>query len=458
MRAVRALLFVLAGVVVLALATAWFLPDRLDWTRYRGIIEAIAGNTLGRPVRIDGRVGLALLPEPVITADGVDIADGRGGATLRVRALRLRVALMALLRGRIEPRELVLREPLLTLPWPLPDSLALSVPDWFGTFSARIEGGRLRLGALEFGGIDATLTDMASGVTGISGTTRVTGLDWHFSARLTPAGGDGAQGLDVALEGKEQASGLGGTFAGQIEPDGSVDGRFSGRGPDLSLLMPAPHVPFHGEGRLATTSGLVAFEDMDVTLDGAQLQGAASLRMRPTQRIDVALAAGQINLEPWLPILRAVAPAPVPVGLDFSAEAAGLAGGVMRRVRVAIDEDRTGYQIRNASALLPGEAVVHLRGHLAAEGRTRPHFSGEFGLDAPDFPTSLGWFDTALGWGRADLPANLLRAVSLQGEAEAAPGAVELRSLSGQIDGAPFTGRFGLNVGARPVIAADLAF
>jgi uncharacterized protein involved in outer membrane biogenesis len=110
-RAARLLLFGVIGLLLLALAAVWLVPGRLDWDRYRSTVEAIASSALGRRVTIEGPISLSLLPEPEIVAGGVNVAgasDG-SGAILRVRALRLRVALVPLLSGRIVPRELVLR-------------------------------------------------------------------------------------------------------------------------------------------------------------------------------------------------------------------------------------------------------------------------------------------------------------------------------------------------------------
>ena len=67
---------------------------------------------------IKGPIQLSLLPHPVLSARQVGV--GEEGESLTIGAVRLRIAFWPLLAGRIEPTELVLRDPMLRLPWPLP--------------------------------------------------------------------------------------------------------------------------------------------------------------------------------------------------------------------------------------------------------------------------------------------------------------------------------------------------
>ena len=78
-----------------------------------------------------------------------------------------------------------------------------------------------------------------------------------FTARVTQPGGDGAVGINVTLDGQGDVLGVGATLAGQMQADGTMQGRIAGRGPDLSQLLPAPPVTFQAEGRLSIGGGLV---------------------------------------------------------------------------------------------------------------------------------------------------------------------------------------------------------
>ena len=465
MRAARFLLFGFLGLLVVALAAIWLVPGRLDWDRYRGTVEAIASSALGRRVTIAGPIGLSLLPEPEIVAGRVDVAgasDG-SGAILRVRALRLRVALAPLLSGRIVPRELVLRQPELRLPWPLPDRIG-SRQDWSETFSARIDDGRLSIGQFAFTQVDAMLTRSETGALTVSGTAhtpglRVPDLGWHFTARLTSPGGDGGQGLDVALDGQgREASGVGATFSGQLAPDGTLAGRIAGRGPDLSLLIPAPPVPFKAEGRLTAAGGLAAADDLALDVGGSPVRGAVALRVSPMERLDIALAASRLDLDRWLPALRVDQAMTIPVGLDLSAEAAQLAGGTVRRLRAALDLGGDVVTLREATAILPGEADLRLAGRLLRADPAHPRFDGTASLDAPDLRATLRWLDPGDRTGLGRLPREALRRVTLRASAvSATTGEIALHGLEGTADGSPLSGTVALHAGERPWFDADLS-
>ena len=259
MRALRFIAIGLAALLIAAVAAVWIVPGLLDWNRYRDTIAAIAGERLGRDVRIDGPVALRLLPEPVLTAARVTIADDGDGVTLSARELRLSVALGPLIAGRVDAQELVLHGPVIHLPWPpRASSFTARPPAWLGALSARVEDGTLIVGALVFTGINAVLQTADTGTLSADGTGARDGLAWHFNARLARPGGDGAAGLDIALDGQGKMAGTGGRFTGQLAAGGEIAGQVVAYGPDLSLLLATPKLPFRAEGRLLASGGLLA--------------------------------------------------------------------------------------------------------------------------------------------------------------------------------------------------------
>src|SRR5215469_1055855 len=173
-----------AGFAAVLLLAVWQLPQWLDWTRYRATIGALASATLGQPVSIRGPISLALLPEPALTASDVRIDSEGVGPSMRVEALRLRVALWPLLSGRVDARELVLHRPDLRVRWPARAGI-FRPPSWLGALSARIENGHLAIGQIAFTGIDATLATLDTGALSASGTAQFAAQQWHFTARLT---------------------------------------------------------------------------------------------------------------------------------------------------------------------------------------------------------------------------------------------------------------------------------
>ncbi len=148
LRRVRTVSTVLVLLFGVAVAAAWFVPRFLDWGQYRGAVEAVASAGLGRPVRIAGPIRLSLLPQATLVAGDVSLADIGDGASAVATQLRLQVALGALLAGRIEPRDLVLREPQMRLPWPLTALVSHTGAPPPG-LHARVEDGTLAIGGLQ---------------------------------------------------------------------------------------------------------------------------------------------------------------------------------------------------------------------------------------------------------------------------------------------------------------------
>ncbi len=62
----------------------------------------------------------------------------------------------------------------------------------------------------------------------------------------------------------------------------------SGRGPNLSQLLPAPAVPWRAEGRLTAGGGLAVADDLDLDIGGVPARGAVALRLLPVVRLDAA--------------------------------------------------------------------------------------------------------------------------------------------------------------------------
>ena len=466
---------VLAGVaVVLAalVAGVWVVPGLLDWGRYRGSIEELATAGLGRPVRIAGAVTLHLLPEPVLTAADVVVAQGGeagdilDGGVLRARELRLRVALGPLLAGRVEARDLTLRGADLRLPWPpAAGALARRPPTWLSGLQAQVEEGRVQVGGLIVDGIDARLaTDPDTGTLSASGVGQVGGASWRFTARLTEPGRDGSAALDASLDGQGPLQDTGGTFSGTIAGDGALAGRVAGRGPDLARLMPAPPVAWRADGRLSAAAGLAVADELALQIGGSPARGAVALRLLPEARLDLALAAGRLDLDAWLPVLARGTDLALPTGLDLSAEAAMLAGGTLRRVRGMFDLDRDGVTLRQGQALLPGDAQLTLSGRLARAGGGGPgqadKAEGTAHLAAPDLRTTLAWLAPLLpaGGQPAGLAPGVLRTADLRAKVAAGGGQASLSDLTGTLDGSALTGELAVKLGTRLGLDAGLSF
>jgi len=458
MRAGRILLLVLAGLALLVAGGAWLLPGALDWNRFRPEIERLASGALGREVRIGGPITLDLLPEPALTAGDLRVEDSGDGVALQARELRLHVALGPLLAGRLHARSMVLQGPILRLPWPLPPGVFRVRPAWLRNARAEIRDGKLQLGAVVLTGIDAQLaTDANTGTLAGSGVAGLGGRIWRFTARLAQPGRDGAAGLEASLDGDGPLQDTGGRFSGAVAADGTLAGRVSGRGRDLSLLVPAPAVPWQGSGSLSAAGGLLVADDLALELGGSPARGVVALRVGEGARLDLALAASRLDLDAWLPVL-AHAPATVlPTGIDLSAEAAALAGGTLRRLRGGFDLAGGVTTVRDVSVVLPGDATLTLSGQASPGYGGAPGFRGPGRLVAPDLRTTLRWAGALVPGLNEALPDAGLREASLVGTMAVAPGQFSLLDLRGTLDGARVEGSLGLSLAPQPLVTATLA-
>jgi hypothetical protein len=457
LQAVLAALFVAAAIAVLN-------PQWFAWNRYRGAIASVAANRLGRSVSIAGPVTLALWPAPELTAEQVDVGgDGHGGNGFHVASLRLRVALGSLLAGRVEASELALRGLDLRLPWPLPQAvLASRPPHWLGAFAANVEGGTLHLGELTVAKIDATITQGEDGMLAAAGTAHLNAQVGHFTVRLGAPGGDGTAALDVSLDGLDKLDGSGASFSGSVAADGSLDGHVVAHGADLALLIGAPSLTFRANGRLTIGDGLAALDEATFDLAGAPASGALALRWLPVARLDAAVSATRLDLDPWLAALfppkqRGVVQAPLPIGVDLSVEAARLGGGTVQHLRARADVEGGTVRLTGVAAVLPGEAKLELDGVVEAGADQAPLLTGAMRLDAPALRTTLRWLTES---GLAKLPeppAAVLGNAAFTAKLRADPDSFALDGLTGRVDGAAVAGSVRLDGGLHPGFKVDVA-
>jgi hypothetical protein len=453
-------------VAALILAAVWQLPQWLDWTRYRLTIEVLATTTLGQPVHIRGPISMALLPEPVLTARQVSLGGSDEDVfSIKANALRLRVAFWPLIGGRIDARELALRGLDVRVPWPLPQALPRP-PAWLAASAVRIEDGRLSIGRFTISEIDGTLARLETGALALGGTARFNGQDWHLAARLTAAGYDGGAGLNVTLDGQGAASDLAVSFTGQVAQDGGLGGRIAARGQNLAVLIPAPAIPFRADGRLSVGSGVAAVDDLMLEIGGSPAAGAVRLHFAQPQRLDIALAANRFDLDAWLPVLlrveTAIAASNVPIGVDIAAEAAPFAGGTVEHLRATYELTGNRLVLREASALLPGNGALRLRGRIDRIDAADPRFEGDARLEAPVLRTTLRWLAQAVPGGMLQtfvsrLPDGVAQRAELSAHVVAGSSDISVQRLSGALDDMRLSGDLEFKARYPPSLTADLS-
>lgn len=448
--AVWALAF-LAAAAVLAL---WLVPRHLDWTEYRAELQRLGEARLGREVRIEGAFALEMLPQPRLTARGVSIGDAGDGFSGSAQEIRLGLALAPLLRGQVIVTDLTLVSPRLTLaglPAPLWEVAGRPTP-LFARAKVRLENGEVTFGTVRLAGVHARLTSAApGGPYTAEGRFDVASRRVDFSIGLGQPGFDGAATLEATLAtrgARLAAAGIawhgGFAFSGTIRAEGS----------DFSALLPGPALPFQAEARVSAEGGAATADQLDLRIGDSRLTGAASLRLDTAPRVDVALAAVRLDLDPWVrPARGLIATPPLPIGLDLSVEAARLFGGTLRALRVAAVIADGQIAVNEATALLPGGAELAIGGSVSSNEKG-PRFDGLVELDAPDLRELLAWLDAVPGWAGPDV----LRALSVSGSVVAEPGRVRVEAADGtRLDGVALAGTFALSTdGARPALAAEL--
>ena len=93
-------------------------PNFVNWNRHKGAISAAVEEATGRKLAIAGDLSLRLLPQPVLTARDVRLANMSGGSQpdmLALSGLQVLVGFGPLLRGEIDVRSLRLVEPVVLL-------------------------------------------------------------------------------------------------------------------------------------------------------------------------------------------------------------------------------------------------------------------------------------------------------------------------------------------------------
>ncbi len=475
----RRLLAGAAATLAVLLLAAWAIPPMLDWGRFRTAIAAIAAARLGRPVVIGGEISLRLLPEAVLTAQDVTLADQGDGISVQVAALRLQVATLPLVAGRVVLRDLVLSAPVLRLPWAVPGGIGRSArPQVPHAFAARIENGTLRIGEAEITGISAAIhggpgigtvmeaiapdTPLVSAF-GAEGFAVAGGRSWRFTTALGAPDADGVSAVDLSVHGQGVVGNTGGTLQGTLA-DGVVQGRLRAGGPDLSLLLPASPLAWTADAPFVASAERIEANAVALSLGGAPADGALMLRLDAPARLDGRLHAAALDLNGWAALLGAsfhappAGPAPL-MRIDLSADTARLLDGQLTGLRATLVSDGATLGFDHAEAGLPGGAQLRAAsarltrsaaGHLA--------LSGLASLSAPDARTTLAWLHGLAPSLIDAAPRDVLRQADLSGTLTLQAGSASVAALSGRVDGMAVSGGLAVLLGTRPRLDATLSF
>jgi len=470
-RARRTGIGVLAMVAVV-IAAAWAVPPMLDWNRFRGAISTIVGAELGRKVVIGGDVALRLLPQAVLTATDVTVPDGGDGMSARIASLRLEVGLGPLLAGRLVVRDLVLGSPVITLPWPLPNSVVSPArPSLPHAFAAHVENGTLHAGLAAITGITAAIHGGPApadapgagpvATFGAEGFAAFDGQRWRFTTALGAPDADGVSAVDLAVQGEGPAHDTGGAIQGTLA-DGVLQGHLHAAGSDLSLLMPASALAWRAEAPFTASGERIESAALTLSLGGAPASASFTLQLAPPTRFDAHLTAASLDLDGWSRLFSGTfagfAPPSIPMRLDLSAGRGRLLGGTLGALSGLLVFDGEEARVENIQAMLPGSARLQFSGRIERGSGGKLTADGPAKLEAPDLHATLAWLRPMAPALFAAVPDHVLRSASLTGTARLTPGRLSVSGMSGQLDNSLVSGGFDFAFGVHPTFSAQTHF
>lgn len=445
-------IFILVGVVaILLLAAAFVVPSLVPWNNFRDRLAVMAGEVLGTPVRIEGDVSFALLPQPRLTLASVS-AGPVEAPKLEVEAVEAEFSLIDFIRDRYTVTRLVLRRPQLTLVVDADGAVETGLIGAAGAAPVAIARAEIVDGG-------ATLRDVRSGVEeivdSIAGEVRFEagsgalgfqgGGNWSgspFFARLSTgaAGADGA--LPVSFSLGEGQAGPSFTAEGRLTP-GAIP-KFAGT--LLYRQPPPPAAPGEtadaGRGNLAITGTLEATPSRVLLSDyvlipdenraATRLTGAAELTLGTGSRFNAVVSGGVLALPPRDPTADAggapyelvrllselplppVPPIPGTVGVDIAD--LDLGAFTLRDVRLDSEAGPDGWVLKSLVSTLPGNSRLRLAGTLTKVDE-RTEFSGDLVLESQRLDLlAAQWRRPEPGNPLFDMPGSLQAAVDLVGE------------------------------------------
>jgi len=115
---VKKVLGIVLGLVAILAIAVVVLPGVIDWNDYKGTIQAHLKGLTGRDVVIGGDIHIAVLPAPAVIAEGVRMANVKGGSAaemVRLKSVEVQIALGPLLGGNVQVETVKLVDPIIEL-------------------------------------------------------------------------------------------------------------------------------------------------------------------------------------------------------------------------------------------------------------------------------------------------------------------------------------------------------
>lgn len=398
-----------AGLILGLLGVLLALPGFVGSQAHRPAMESFASSLTGRKVQIGGKLSLALLPRPEITATDITIT-GPDKEVITARALVMDISPLALLRGQLAVQTLNLEQPSIDFPWPLPAGpKSIAPPPWLAALHAHLNNGAVHFGGIGFTEVSADLFTGPDGAVSVSGNGALLGQGVTLSLAL------GATALDQSAPLSIQAGALGGSlnFSGTLGGDSSLTGQLTAKLPQGVT----------GGATLSVDASGVNATQLTVQQGNTSLSGNASFGFA-TPGVNATLSGQNLNLDTLANEAQPLAlfwPALPPLSLTLQASNVTLAGQNFPALQTSLTTGPGGLALNSLALTLPGGGTLNASGSASPAGA----LNGQASLTIPDSAALATTYHLTppASWPSAKLAAQI-------GGTLAAP---VLRSLSGTL-------------------------
>ncbi|MBT3070903.1 AsmA family protein [Rhodomicrobium sp. Az07] len=470
-----------ATLLVLLIGAAFTVPAFLDWNAFRPDIEEAASTLFGQKIRIVGDIDIALLPEPHVRAAKIATDPAPGDKlALSAEALDLSLSLQGLIGGHVEASRLKLVRPVVIVQAARrgagrasESTAGIAFPFPADVRSLEVEGGSFTFvpehGApLTLSGIDGKIAAPTRGAP-YRASVKATFDDRRFDVRLMAqlAQGSGIKlsgsATDLASKAVMHADGvLRVSFAPTFE------GSLTFNAPKTAGLFLPVYMQASARAKIDLDSA--ALSDLALTLDGANrpqiFAGRATIPFAHGAPAEIFLQGKSLDADALLakanPAAGWAVSAPkrwdetravvdrllwlypeMPVRLELAAEHVQLKDDFIDGVKLEGTRDGNIWTFSNAAATLPGDTALAFAGTLARDGG-KPELAGKLSIDARHLARLNRWMAPEAGGKNP-----LARAIAFTGQLKLSETVAALESLSGTIEGAPFTG--GIRLDSQPI-------
>ncbi len=449
--------------LILCLTGALIAPHLIDWDSRRDAIAAQLSKTIGEPVRINGPIGLELLPTPSLKLSIVEIG-GNGPVRMSVGRFKLHMAIPPLLRGEIRITDAVLHSARILVQ---PKRIAVTTPPIqpdrqdlprIGFDRLNIVDGEIEL--LDASGASTMTFKRIDGSFEVSTLTGPYRGNLHFDSdnqrrnlRFS-TGQIGADGLRIKALSENESAAARSEFDGDIQiVDGqlSISGQIAGSG---NAAIPVgtgyAQVIWRAGGKLAFRGNAGKLDKIEIGLGNGDRQivltGMADIAIANTVSVRAALAGKQADLDrllagedgkrtstPLLLLQHAKGdgrgfskPDWLQGELDLSFASLMLGGEAIMTPRVVVAVGAKELPVlRSAEAVLPGQTRVQIFPVQGADGTDE---TARLQVTSGDIARLNGWFH-----GRPSR-AQAIRQLKMDGVMQVLDTGIGLRDAKVQAD------------------------